>query len=294
MQKIGFIGLGIMGKPMATNLLNAGFELTVYNRTVEKTKELVQSGARLAKSPKEVAENSEVIITIVSDTADVEEVIFGQNGISDGISAGKLVVDMSTISVEATRGFAVRLLADGIHMLDAPVSGGDIGAINGTLTIMVGGDKDIFNRLLPVFNAMGKTITYMGSSGAGQCCKMANQIMVGANLMGVCEGLMLASKEGLDLQSVVEVIMGGVAASAQLGIQGPKIIKGDNEPGFLLDLFLKDLGIVKDAQNQNKLYAPITALIYEMFKAASTKEDNKNKGTQTIIKSYEDMSSHKI
>lgn len=262
MQNIGFIGLGIMGEPMAGHILTAGYPLTVYNRTASKADNLVARGATLAPTPAQVALTSDIIITIVSRTSDVEQVLFGDQGLASVDLTGKTIIDMSTISADETRDFAKRLQALGAHMLDAPVSGGDIGAINATLTIMVGGERSVLDTCLPVLETMGKTITYMGGHGNGQATKMCNQIMVVGNLMGMCEGLALAHSQGLDLAQVREVILGGIGASAQLNVVGPKIIAGDTSPGFFVELMEKDLSMVKTTQELNNLpsYMVETAL----------------------------------
>jgi len=287
MQKIGFIGLGIMGNYMAHNILKAGYSLHLYNRTKSKAENLASLGAIVSDSPKDIAETCDIIITMVSDTPDVEMVLFGENGVYDGLSAGKIVVDMSTISSEATKKFAGRIAEKGAVMLDAPVSGGDIGAKNATLTIMVGGDAAAFDKVYAVFETMGKTITHMGESGAGQACKMCNQIMVAASLMGVCEGMMLAAKEGLDPEKLINVIMGGVGASGQLKAYGSKIAARDFAPGFYIDLVVKDLGIVQEAQKAGDLYAPITEKALEMFVKAQEKGYGRD-GTQGVVKVFED------
>ncbi|MCL2852351.1 MAG: NAD(P)-dependent oxidoreductase [Defluviitaleaceae bacterium] len=294
MERIGFIGLGIMGKPMAGHILKAGYPMYVYNRSKEKAAELVEGGAVSASTPAEVAKACDIIITIVSDTPDVEAVLFGENGVAEGLSPGKIVVDMSTISADATRGFAKRVAEKGATMLDAPVSGGDIGAINAKLTIMVGGDESAFNKCVPVFQTMGTKITYMGPSGAGQATKMANQVMVVSCLAGICEGLMLASKEGIDLNSLIDVVSGGAGASAQLTLNGPKMARRDFSPGFMIDLAVKDFGIVQQAQKSHKLAAPFTALAVQLFAAAQSEEGGGKLGTQAILKALERMSNYQI
>ena len=288
MERIGFIGIGIMGKPMAGHIMKAGYPLTVYTRSKHKAEELIADGAVWASSPLEVAKNSDIIITIVSDTPDVEQVLFGENGLVDGLSAGKIVIDMSTISADATRGFAKRLAEKGVTLLDAPVSGGDVGAINATLTIMVGGDEAAFNKCVPLLKTMGSKITYMGASGAGQATKMVNQVMVSACLIGVCEGLILAKHEGLDLDKAIDVVSGGVGNSAQLTVNGPKIASRDFTPGFMIDLFAKDLGIVNQAQKGHSATCNITNLALELADAAKSAGDGKE-GTQGLIKILEKM-----
>ena len=294
MVNIGFIGLGIMGKPMAGHILKAGYPMHVYNRSKDKAAELVSNGAILASTPAEAAKASDIIITIVSDTADVEEVLFGENGVADGLSPGKIVVDMSTISADATRIFAKRVAEKGATMLDAPVSGGDIGAINAKLTIMVGGKESAYNKCVPVFKTMGTKITHMGPSGSGQATKMVNQIMVAVNLVGVCEGLLLASKEKLDLDALIDVISGGAGNSAQLTLNGAKMVKRDFLPGFMVDLAVKDLGIVQQAQRAHKLASPSTALAAQLLSAAQSEEGGGKLGTQAVLKALERLSNHHI
>ena len=294
MERVGFIGLGIMGKPMAGHILKAGYPMHVYNRSKDKAAELVANGAVLAATPAEVAKACDIIITIVSDTPDVEAVLFGENGAAQELTPGKILVDMSTISADATREFAKRVAEKGATMLDAPVSGGDLGARNAKLTIMVGGDKSAFDRCVPVFQTMGTKITYMGPSGAGQATKMANQVMFVSCLLGVCEGLMLASKEGLDLNTLIDVVSGGAAASAQLTLYGPRLVNRDFAPGFMIDLALKDFGIVQQAQKQHKLASPATALGVQFLCAAKSEEDGGKQGVQAILKAFERLSNHQI
>ena len=221
MEKIGFIGLGIMGRPMSINLLQAGFEVTVWNRTTARMQPALDAGAIAASSPKEVAEKSDVIVAIVSDTPDAQEVILGEQGVIHGARPGSVVIDMSTISPAATRDIAAALAEKNVAMLDAPVSGGDTGAINGTLAIMVGGKEEIFQRCLPVFEAMGKTITRVGENGMGQTVKLCNQILVSVTNMAVCEAVTFAKASGLDPQIMIEAMVLEISSTAlrQLGVQ---------------------------------------------------------------------------
>ncbi|MCL2437121.1 MAG: NAD(P)-dependent oxidoreductase, partial [Clostridiales bacterium] len=234
------------------------------------------------------AKNADIIITMVSDTPDVEQVLFGENGLEGGLSAGKIVIDMSTISPAATRDFAKRLADKGATLLDAPVSGGDVGAINATLTIMVGGEEAAFNKCVPLFQTIGTRITHMGASGAGQATKMVNQVMVAACLSGVCEGILLAEKEGLDTAKVIDVISGGVGNSGQLTVNGPKIAARDFSPGFMIDLFAKDLRIVNEAQKSHSAACHNTTLALELATAVQAKGDGRE-GSQAIIKILEKM-----
>ncbi len=284
MEKIGFIGLGIMGRPMSFNLLKAGFTVTVYNRTEEKADELVKAGARKAQTPKEVAENSDIIITIVSDTPDVKEVILGENGVIEGVKEGSAVIDMSTISPAVTKEIAGKLREKGVKMLDAPVSGGDTGAINGTLAIMVGGSETTFKRCLPVFEAMGKTITYVGGNGMGQTTKLCNQILVTVTNMAVSEAVLFAQKAGLDADVMIEATKGGAAGSWQLANLGPKMVAEDYAPGFMIDLQQKDLRLVLEAAREMNLPLPASAYVNQLFAGNQSRGEGRL-GTQALIKS---------
>jgi 2-hydroxy-3-oxopropionate reductase len=286
-KKTGFIGLGIMGKPMALNLLKAGFEVTVYNRTESKTAGPVSAGARKAGSPAEVAADSTIIITIVSDTPDVESVILGKNGVIEGIRPDSVVIDMSTISPEATRNIAARLREKGAHMLDAPVSGGEQGAIDGTLSIMAGGDTEIFERCLPVLRAMGKNIIHTGTNGMGQTVKLVNQILVSGTLNSVAEALVFAAKSGVDLEKAIDAVKGGAAASWQLANLAPKIIERDFSPGFMIDLMLKDLNLVTDSARQMGISLPVTDIVRDMYAKLRSEGEGRN-GTQALIKALEE------
>ncbi|MCK5088112.1 MAG: NAD(P)-dependent oxidoreductase, partial [Melioribacteraceae bacterium] len=265
MKKIGFIGMGIMGQPMSLNLIKAGFDVTAYNRTESKTKPIVVAEGKSASSPKETAENSDIIITIVSDTPDVEEVILGENGVINGAKEGSVVIDMSTISPSATQEIAERLSEKGIEMLDAPVSGGDTGAINGTLAIMVGGKKEVLENCMPVFEAMGKTITHCGANGMGQIVKLCNQILVSVTNMAVSEAVLFAQKSGVDAQTMIEATKGGAAGSWQLANQGPKMVDEDFAPGFMIDLQQKDLRLVLEAASKMNLPIPALSLVHQFY-----------------------------
>lgn len=291
--KIGFIGLGIMGKPMAKNLIKAGFPLTVWNRTASKMKELIEMGANGASSPKEVAEKSNVIITMLTDSPDVEEVILGPSGVIEGVKRGSIVIDMSTISPKVARKIASKLAEVGVEMLDAPVTGGEIGAINATLSIMVGGNYETFQKCLPIFQALGKRVTYMGPHGNGQITKLCNQIICVINIQAVCEGLILAAKAGLDLDKFLEVVTGGAANSWMLSNLGPKMIKGDMEPGFKIATQQKDLRLVFETAAELKVPLPATSLVQQMFRTVEA-EGLSEKGTQALIKAMEKIAGYKI
>ncbi len=284
--RVGFIGLGIMGQPMALNVLRAGYPLTVWNRTRSKADPLLAEGARWADSPAEVARASDVIITIVSDTPDVEEVILGPHGIIHGARPGSVVIDMSTISPHATMRIADRLAEKGIDMLDAPVSGGDIGAREGTLSIMVGGKPEVFERCLPIFRAMGKRITHVGPNGAGQFTKLVNQIIVVGNTLAMAEGLVFAAKAGLDLEKVLEAVSAGAAGSWMLSNRGPQIIRGDFRPGFTVRLQQKDVRLVLEAAREMSVPLPGTALIHELYHAVEAR-GLEEEGNHALIKSLE-------
>ena len=288
-RKVGYVGLGIMGQAMAANLLKAGYELIVWNRTASKASPLAKEGAVVAESPADVAaKGAQVIFINVTDTPDVEEVIFGDTGIAGAAGAGVIVVDNSTINPVATQGFAARLAEQGIDFLDAPVSGGDVGARNGTLSIMVGGSAEAFERCLPLFEAMGKSINHLGPAGMGQTCKACNQIAVSLNLLGTCEAMALAKRSGLDLKKMIQVLSGGAAGSWQIANLGPKIADGDLDPGFMVDLVLKDLAIVSDTAREHKLPLTGTALAEGYFRAVAAAGDGRL-GTQAMSKVLEEL-----
>ncbi len=289
MEKIGFIGLGIMGKPMALNLIKAGFELVVFNRTSSKMDELINAGAIGVKSPKEVAENSDIIITIVSDTPDVENVILGEHGVIHGVKEGSVVIDMSTISPAVTKEIAVKLKEINVEMLDAPVSGGDTGAINGTLAIMVGGKSDVSDRCMPIFSAMGKTITHTGVNGMGQIVKLCNQILVSVTNMAVSEAVLFAQRSDVDAQTMIEATKGGAAGSWQLANLGPKMVNEDFAPGFMIDLQQKDLRLVLESAAQINLPLPALSYVHQMYTSNQANGEGKE-GTQALYKAVRRLS----
>jgi len=286
--QIGFIGLGIMGLPMAKNLLKAGFPVTVYNRTRSKAESLIEFGATVADSPKAVAQLAEVVITIVTDTPDVESVLFAENGVLAGAKPGLTVIDMSTISPVATREFDARLPESQIDVLDAPVSGGDIGAQKGTLTIMVGGDEAVFRRCIPVFEVLGKRLTYVGPGGSGQMVKLCNQILCAVNMLAVCESLSLAKKSGINLDKMLQVVTAGAGGSWALENLGRKIVNGELEPAFMVRLIQKDLRLVHEAARKFQLPLPATALATQFFTALEA-NGNGDQGTQAMIRIYEKL-----
>jgi 3-hydroxyisobutyrate dehydrogenase len=285
-QRLGFIGLGIMGKPMARNLLKAGYAVTVYTRKREAVEALMTDGAQGASSPREVAERADIVITMVTDTPDVQQVVLGPNGALAGLRSGTTIIDMSTISPTATREIAATCQAKGIHFLDAPVSGGEGGAIAGTLSIMVGGEADVFNACLPVFQALGKNIIHVGPSGAGQLVKLCNQIAVAVTNMAMSEALIFAAKAGVNLEKMHQAISGGAAGSWQLTNLGPRIFQRDFAPGFMVKLQQKDLRLVLQEADQLQLALPATGLVHSLFNALETMGAG-NEGTQALVKVLE-------
>lgn len=290
MFKVGFIGLGIMGKPMAMNLIKAGFELIVFNRTQAKMDDLLNAGAKRGNSPKQVAERSDVIITIVSDTPDVEDVILGEQGVIHGAKGGSVVIDMSTISPAVTKDISKKLKMNNIEMLDAPVSGGDTGAINGTLAIMVGGNAEVLERCMPIFNGLGKSIIHTGTNGMGQVVKLCNQILVSITNMAVSESMLFAQKSGVDPNLMIEATKGGAAGSWQLSNLAPKIVKEDYAPGFMIDLQQKDLRLVLEAASEINLPLPALSLVHQLFIGNQANGEGKE-GTQALYKSISRLSS---
>ena len=264
---VGYIGLGIMGKAMARNILKAGFPLVVHNRSQASVEELVAEGAQRAGSPSEVAEQVEIIFTNLPDSPDVELVALGENGIIEGAKEGLVYVDNSTIKPETSRSIAERMAEKGVLCLDAPVSGGDIGAVNGTLSIMVGGPKAALDKAMPVLQAMGKTITHIGDEGTGQIAKCANQVMVAAQMVALGELLILAKKSGADPHKVVQAIQGGAAQCWTLDVKPERLFAGNRKPGFKAYMMYKDLGIVMDTARKYGVPLPGTAANTQMFSA---------------------------
>lgn len=269
MLRIGFIGLGIMGKPMAGHLMKAGDALYVHSRTYASVEALAALGAIPCKNPMEVAERAEIVFLMLPDTPDVEQVLFGPDGISKGIKPGSTVVDMSSISPVETRKFAERLRGQGVEMLDAPVSGGQIGAQNATLSIMVGGKPEVFERVKPLFEKMGKSIVHIGGNGDGQVCKVANQIVVALTIEAVGEALLLASKAGADVVKVREALLGGFAQSRILDVHGERMIKRTFQPGFRIRLHQKDLRLALETGKALGVSLPNTTTAQELLTAVS-------------------------
>ena len=285
-ERIGFIGLGIMGGGMARNILKAGFGLRVWNRTAARAEALVAAGAELGASPADVAAHSDIIITCVSDTPDVEAVLLGDQGVLQGAREGALVIDMSTISPQATRAAGARLAERGVAMLDAPVSGGSEGAARGTLAIMVGGAPEQLQRALPVLQAMGQTITHVGELGAGQTVKLANQILVVGNAMAMSEALLFAQASGVDLQKTLDAVKNGAAGSWMLSNRGPQILGRDWRPGFTIDLQQKDLRLVLEAADQVGAPTLATGQIFQLYRTLQQRGLGAE-GNHALIKALE-------
>ena len=266
--KLGFIGLGIMGAPMASHLLAAGHELFINTRS-KVPDEFANSAAVVCATPAEVAKKADIIITMVPDTPDVEKVLFGENGVAHGLTKGKIVIDMSSISPIATKEFAKKINDLGCEYLDAPVSGGQVGAKGGTLTIMIGGKESVFQAVKPVFELMGKNITLVGDNGAGQVTKVANQIIVALNIEAVAEALLFASKAGADPARVREALMGGFASSKILEVHAERMIKRTFDPGFRIELHQKDLNLALSSARAIGVSLPNTATAQELFNSCS-------------------------
>ncbi len=293
MERVGFIGLGLMGKPMAKNLLRHGFKLAVFNRSRVPVDELASLGATPCGSPREVAKLSECVITMLPDEKAVEQVLLGQNGVLEGMAPGCVVVDMSTVSPGFSKQMMRRVEERGGEMLDAPVSGSTMAAEQGTLTIMVGGKPEVFEKMRPVFEAMGKNIYYMGESGSGSFTKLCNQVAVSLNLLGVCETLMIAAKAGLDLKRVIEVISTGAGGSWQLSNLGPRMVVRDWRPGFKVKHLRKDLRFVRETAESLGLCLPGIALVSELIKTLDEMGHGEN-GTQALVEVLEKLCNVRI
>jgi 3-hydroxyisobutyrate dehydrogenase len=282
MMKIGWIGTGIMGGQMAGHLQAAGHDLYIFNRTRGKAESLLNNGAHWCESPVEIAANSEIVFTMVAFPADVEEVYLGENGILSIEGSCRIVVDMTTSRPSLTQTIARVAAERGLNSLDAPVSGGDIGARNATLAIMVGGNKEVFDTVLPLFQLMGQTISYMGGPGAGQHTKMCNQILVAGTMIGVCESLLYADKAGLDQQSVINIIGKGAASCWSINNLGPRIVSGNYEPGFVVEHFIKDMGIAMQEAASVDLSLPGLALVHQLYLAVKAQGHGRS-GTHALI-----------
>jgi len=292
MSNIGFVGLGIMGKPMAANLIKDGHALFLHSRS-GVPQELTSFGGKACASAKEVAQKADIIITMVPDTPDVEKVLFGNNGIAEGLSRGKTVIDMSSISPIETKKFAKKINELGCEYVDAPVSGGEVGAKNAALTIMVGGSPAIFDKVKPVFELMGKNITLVGGNGDGQTCKVANQIIVALNIAAVGEALVFASKAGADPAKVRQALMGGFAASRILEVHGERMIKRTFDPGFRIELHQKDLSLALSGARAMGMSLPNTATAQELFNACVASGGAKWDHS-AMVRALEKMANHEV
>jgi len=293
MSKIGFIGLGIMGRPMAGHLQAGGHELHVVKHRSPLPQELLDAGAIECASAQEVAEKSEIVILMVPDTPDVEQVLFGDSGVAEGLAEGKTVIDMSSISPIATKEFAARIAALGCDYVDAPVSGGEVGAKSAALTIMVGADESAFERVKPLFELMGKSITLVGDVGAGQTCKVANQIVVALNIEAVGEALLFASKAGVDPTRVREALMGGFAGSRILEVHGERMITRTFDPGFRIRLHQKDLSLALEGARALGLSLPNTATAQELFNACAAKGHG-DADHSALVRALEALADHEV
>lgn len=292
--ELGYVGVGIMGAAMARNLLRAGYAVAACNRTRSKAEALTADGATVAGTPGQlVRAGCRVIFLNVPDTPDVERVLFGEGGVADataGAASKPIVVDHSTICPETTRRFAAKLADIGVSLVDAPVSGGDVGAREGTLSIMCGGDASAFQSVRPLLDVVGKSVTHLGPAGSGQACKACNQVAVVGALASVCEALALAKANGLDLDQVIGVIAAGAAGSWQMANLGPRIARGDHAPGFMIDLLLKDLRLVSGAASAADLPLPVTRLVESLYQSAAAAGDGRE-GTQALAAVYERLGS---
>jgi 2-hydroxy-3-oxopropionate reductase len=288
MKRIGFVGLGIMGKPMARNLIKEGYRLVVHSRSIGPVKELVNEGAEGAHSPREVAEKAGIVITMLPDSPDVEKVVLGENGIIEGAKEKTILIDMSSISPVVTKKIDSELSKKGIKMLDAPVSGGEVGAIEGNLAIMAGGDKKVFDKCLDIFKVLGKSIVHVGDIGAGGSVKLANQIIVALNMEAMSEALVLGMKAGVDPKLLYEAIKGGLAGSRVLDAKVPNILERKFEPGFRIRLHIKDLKNALNTAKELEVPLPMTGMVHEMFQAL--KANGKGEEDHSaIIKFIEEM-----
>ncbi|MGF6963216.1 2-hydroxy-3-oxopropionate reductase [Paraburkholderia sp. WC7.3g] len=292
MKKAGFIGLGIMGKPMAANLLKNGVPLAAFTRSGVPA-ELTQAGAVACENPAALAAHADVIFIMVPDTPDVERVLFGENGLASALRAGQTIVDMSSISPMATRDFAARVRGTGADYLDAPVSGGEVGAKAGSLTIMVGGEQATFDSVKPLFDMMGKNVTLIGAVGAGQVCKVANQVIVAATIEAVGEALLLASKAGVDAARVREALMGGFASSRILEVHGERMTRRTFDPGFRIELHQKDLNLALSTAQALGVSLPNTATCQALFNACVA-HGGKAWDHSAMVRALEVLANHEI
>lgn len=292
-ERVGFIGLGIMGRGMVRNLLKAGFDVCVWNRTASRIEEMIQHGATAATSPADVAAQCTIIITCVSDTPDVKEVLNGEQGVMTSLTPGSLIIDMSTISPQVTKELGDLIESKGSYMLDAPISGGSEGAENGTLSIMIGGEATQVERAMPYFEAMGKTITHVGARGAGQAVKLVNQILVVITMLGVSEALIFAEASGVDLENTLAAVTQGAAGSWMLSNRGPQVTERDWRPGFTIDLQQKDLRLVLEAADQ--IGAPVmgTSLVYQLYRTLQHRGLG-GEGNHALVKALEHLANTQV
>ena len=291
-MNVGFIGLGIMGKPMVANLIKGGHTLFLASRS-GVPQEIISAGGKACASAKEVAQKADIIITMVPDTPDVEKALFGKDGVAEGLSPGKIVVDMSSISPIETKAFAERIRKTGADYVDAPVSGGEVGAKNAALTIMVGASDAAFAKVKPLFDLMGKNITLVGDVGAGQICKVCNQIIVALNIEAVGEALLLASKAGVDPGKVRTALMGGFASSRVLEVHGERMVKRTFDPGFRIELHQKDLNLALSSARALKMSLPNTATAQELFSACQAQGGGKWDHS-AMVKALEALANHQV
>jgi len=292
-MKIGFIGLGIMGEPMAKNLLKAGHSLVVYNRSKGSVKRLVESGAEEALSPKDVAGRTDVIITMLPNSPQVKEVVLGVDGVLEGVKPGSVIIDMSSIAPLASKEIAAKAAEKRVEMLDAPVSGGEPKAIEGTLSIMVGGKKEVFDRYYDILTKMGKSVVFCGDIGAGNTTKLANQVIVALNIAAMSEALVLGTKAGVDPEVIYNAIRGGLAGSTVLDAKAPMVLNGNFKPGFKIDLHIKDLVNAMDTAHEIGAPLPLTSLVMEILQ--SLKADGEGQSDHSaIIKFYEKLAKTEV
>lgn len=292
-MKIGFIGLGIMGKPMSKNLLKAGYQLVVMNRSREAVEEVVAAGATAANSPREVAEQSDIVITMLPNSPQVKEVVLGKDGIIEAARPGLIVIDMSSIAPLVSREIAAQLESKGVDLLDAPVSGGEPKAIDGTLSVMVGGKKAVFDKCCDIMKAMAGSVVLTGDIGAGNITKLANQIIVALNIAAMSEALVLATKAGVEPELVYQAIRGGLAGSTVLDAKAPLVLKRKFDPGFRINLHIKDLGNVLETSHEMGVPLPLTAAVMEMMQALKT-DGLENEDHCSLVKYYEKLANVEV
>lgn len=290
---VGWIGTGVMGRSMAGHVLAKGYSLTVYNRTRAKAEPLLAQGALWASSPREVAERSDVVFTMVGFPSDVREVLLGEEGVLAGCKPGNIIVDMTTSEPSLAREIYEAAKAKGVYALDAPVSGGDVGARQGTLAIMVGGDPEVFEAVLPLFQCMGQNIVLQGPAGSGQHTKMCNQILIATTMIGVCEALLYGYKAGLDLEKVIEVVSKGAAASWTISNLGPRILRRNFDPGFFVEHFIKDMGIALEEAKRMNLCLPGLALAHQLYLAVKAQGHGKL-GTHALMLALEQLNNTQV